>query len=477
MNSSFFRSIYALCLFLVSIVLIGCGSARSKEFALSDEDYNDTKAREAVIYMSRTQSIDSTDPKKIFVDVWKTETEDYPKEIRLYVRVMDSTGAFITNMAEPYKKDASKQYFSGIIENLGTDSTVQIQNYSVREYNAVGDSLAYSIVLALDHGGSMGGTIESLQDAAELFTSMKYPFDKISIVKFDKQAVVEVPMTASLSEIQKKFKKNGLEGYGLYTSVFDAATQSLDQFSNTSTELPRVLVLFTDGEDNTSKATDTDLYEKAKKLGVRIFTVGFGYVKEDVLQNLSKFTGGKYYRAYSKNQLKAIFSDIYLSLRNYYKVTYQPPVYDGLHKANVFLTIPEREKLLAAEAEYDKSPLNPFNKIGSRFAAERIYFDYKLATLRQESNKQLDEIAALLRRYKRIKLEIQGHTDNIGGEEYNQRLSEARAQSVMNALVQRGVEEARLRARGFGMSQPIVPNDTEENRSRNRRTEFVIIAR
>lgn len=89
----------------------------------------------------------------------------------------------------------------------------------------------------------------------------------------------------------------------------------------------------------------------------------------------------------------------------------------------------------------------------------------------------LDKIAGMLLRYRRFKIEVRGHTDNIGGEEFNQRLSDARANAVRDALIARGVSERRLRARGLGLTRPLVPNDTEENRQKNRRTEFAVIAR
>jgi OOP family OmpA-OmpF porin len=76
-----------------------------------------------------------------------------------------------------------------------------------------------------------------------------------------------------------------------------------------------------------------------------------------------------------------------------------------------------------------------------------------------------------------LKLEIQGHTDNVGQIDYNLDLSDRRAKAVMQKIIEGGVEERRLRARGFGMSKPIKPNETEEGRAANRRTEFVIIAK
>ena len=86
-----------------------------------------------------------------------------------------------------------------------------------------------------------------------------------------------------------------------------------------------------------------------------------------------------------------------------------------------------------------------------------------------------DELTELLLRNPRIWLEIQGHTDNIGTEELNLKLSESRANSVMDELLKRGIEPKRLRTHGFGYSAPLVPNDSDENRARNRRTQFEVL--
>jgi outer membrane protein OmpA-like peptidoglycan-associated protein len=71
-------------------------------------------------------------------------------------------------------------------------------------------------------------------------------------------------------------------------------------------------------------------------------------------------------------------------------------------------------------------------------------------------------------------LRIEGHTDDVGGDDINQRLSEDRAKSVKRALVDRGVEDGRLRTGGYGESNPIAPNRTRAGRAKNRRVEFII---
>jgi len=113
--------------------------------------------------------------------------------------------------------------------------------------------------------------------------------------------------------------------------------------------------------------------------------------------------------------------------------------------------------------------------VGESIVVPNIYFEFNQAYLRRESIKTLDNIVAQLKRNPRIKLEIQGHTDNIGTKEYNQKLSEKRADAVMEYLIKNGISPERLRTRGFGETKPLASNNTEEGRSKNRRTEFLIL--
>lgn len=103
-----------------------------------------------------------------------------------------------------------------------------------------------------------------------------------------------------------------------------------------------------------------------------------------------------------------------------------------------------------------------------------IYFDFNSATLRPESNPVLKEISDALSHHPTWKIKIDGHTDNVGGDAYNQRLSERRAQSVVEALTQRyGIASDRMKPEGFGASRPKATNDTVEGRALNRRVELV----
>ena len=107
---------------------------------------------------------------------------------------------------------------------------------------------------------------------------------------------------------------------------------------------------------------------------------------------------------------------------------------------------------------------------------EKIYFDFNKATIQTRSFSLLDEIAATIKAHPTLlKIRVEGHTDDVGGDSFNRTLSEERAQSVMNYLVASGVEVERMDARGFGEDYPIESNDTDSGRASNRRVEFIIV--
>ncbi|APX65113.1 OmpA family protein [Sphingomonas sp. gentR] len=104
-----------------------------------------------------------------------------------------------------------------------------------------------------------------------------------------------------------------------------------------------------------------------------------------------------------------------------------------------------------------------------------ITFAYNSSQVQTQFRQTLDQVADILSQYKQTYIDVYGHTDSTGSAEYNQRLSEQRATSVADYLASRGVQPARIGTRGFGKSQPIASNDTEEGRAANRRVEIKIV--
>jgi len=108
---------------------------------------------------------------------------------------------------------------------------------------------------------------------------------------------------------------------------------------------------------------------------------------------------------------------------------------------------------------------------------EGVHFDFDSATLRPEAMAILDKAADLLKTQERVVVEVAGHTDSQGAEDYNQGLSERRANAAKDYLASKGVTATRLTARGYGEAQPVASNDTEDGRAQNRRVELIVLDR
>jgi outer membrane protein OmpA-like peptidoglycan-associated protein len=101
-----------------------------------------------------------------------------------------------------------------------------------------------------------------------------------------------------------------------------------------------------------------------------------------------------------------------------------------------------------------------------------ILFDFDKADLKVGSEKVLTEMVKLMKEYPELKVEIQGHTDNVGGRDYNLDLSERRARTVRDYLSLYGIASSRMTIKGYGFDMPVASNDTEEGRALNRRVEL-----
>jgi outer membrane protein OmpA-like peptidoglycan-associated protein len=113
---------------------------------------------------------------------------------------------------------------------------------------------------------------------------------------------------------------------------------------------------------------------------------------------------------------------------------------------------------------------------GTIISMSDILFDVGKATLTQDLKTNLAKIAGILTIYKDANVQVEGHTDNVGGEEYNQKLSEKRASNVMEFLVSPGgIAATRLTSVGYGFTKPIADNATKEGRQKNRRVDLVIM--
>jgi len=106
---------------------------------------------------------------------------------------------------------------------------------------------------------------------------------------------------------------------------------------------------------------------------------------------------------------------------------------------------------------------------------ERVLFDTGKSNIKKDGSVFIDRVAKLLNEKTSANVSVEGHTDNVGDTGMNQKLSEARARSVRDALIAKGVKKDRIVMRGHGMTKPVADNGTAEGRQANRRTEIIVL--
>ena len=145
--------------------------------------------------------------------------------------------------------------------------------------------------------------------------------------------------------------------------------------------------------------------------------------------------------------------------------------WNGTKKSNEVGSCPNLPNLSKPNAAQNQIT-DDLKKTG-RATVYGINFDTGSDVIKPESKTVLDEITALFKENKDWKMTVEGHTDNVGGANYNQNLSEKRAAAVKDFLVKAGIEAARLNSAGFGMSKPVASNESSFGRAQNRRVELV----
>lgn len=133
---------------------------------------------------------------------------------------------------------------------------------------------------------------------------------------------------------------------------------------------------------------------------------------------------------------------------------------------------PEIENEIAIVEEESKIEY----EVGQVVVLENIFFEFDKSNLLPQSFVELKNLIDILNQYPNMKIELSGHTDFMGKPKYNQRLSESRAKAVYSYLQNMGIDNKRIKYRGYGATKPIADNETSEGRAKNRRVEFRIVS-
>lgn len=420
----------------------------------------------------------------------------YPDSIHVKLSIKDEKGFFVKGLAGPNRKKVIKgkdSIFRLLIDSCGMNvNNQQITQFTVHEINEdARKPLALSMVL--DHSPSMGEMrAKKLQEAVRLSMDMLTDDDAIAVVKFTKKIHREVPLSSNYEQYTSQFKIDGLRGikpisfsislsgdstipdqsYGGGTAIYDGAIAGIDEFTSTHIS-NKVMIVFSDGGDNSSTADEDSVIRHARKNGVIIHTIAYGQTDEDILRKLSENTGGKMYRIYTTKEFPFVLADIIKSMKNHYVISYAPPISADKHRVSGVIAL-RKDIMGTIHGFYDKSMLHSWDAIGTVYM-EEIEFEKGSSILPPMAEPILNDIYSALKSSPNVKLEIRGHTDDIGKEEDNEQLSLSRAQSVAGALIARGISKSRLIISGKGESMPLMPNDSESSRKKNRRTEFIII--
>ncbi len=253
-------------------------------------------------------------------------------------------------------------------------------------------------------------------------------------------------------------KENALEG------LATAANMKFRPSAN------KVVVLITDynyhqagekGQGRTRHTTKSiiDLYKKQE---IRAFTITPEHFPE--YKEISEETRGANFDI--KDAFGKILDNFSSQLTNLYAIQYVSSTRALPDSIEVGILNSRRVELV--------SKVIPILEIDRKLILKNLLFALNSTEL-TDSIPELDMIADFMDRKKKVKIQVEGHTDAIGRAAYNMKLSEQRAEAVKKYLVDRGVLPSRIKVKGFGESMPIAPNNTEKGRSLNRRTEIVIV--
>ncbi len=144
----------------------------------------------------------------------------------------------------------------------------------------------------------------------------------------------------------------------------------------------------------------------------------------------------------------------------------------GFFEANKNIDLTEIDEYMEIDEEFLR--ITPI-EVGQVVRLNNIFFEYGKATLKPESFPELDRTIEFMKNNPKLEIEVAGHTDNMGSDAFNLKLSQARAESVANYLISHGISDSRISAKGYGESRPIAFNTDEEGRAMNRRVEFKVL--
>jgi Ca-activated chloride channel family protein len=228
--------------------------------------------------------------------------------------------------------------------------------------NQISKNKPINISVIIDHSGSMAIGLPTINDiyniifndasyisplahaknsASTFSSSFNYEKDKISIISFGSKVEVNIPLSKDSLLIKKSIEKIKINGS---TAYFDALNIGLDQLKNRKGV--NIIVSLTDGAENSSTHTLSDVIAKSRKYNIPIYTIGLGFVQKDTLKIIADTTKGEFYHTNSSSELTQIYSQIGKQIQAYYSIVYKSPSLGKRNINNLTIDFPTKSSFL-----------------------------------------------------------------------------------------------------------------------------------
>jgi len=379
------------------------------------------------------------------------QTHKEKTEIELVL--VDNEGRSIGGYAPPYlptQAEARPLWKDFVTADMAMSVTPDQMSISERRQ---AEEQSFAVGFALDHSRSM--TIpravrmqRAIQSALRTFD----PKDYVTISKFTGNVETEVELTNDRSEFMSKFQVNGLQSRNNGTAIYDAAMETIKQLEKAPDVNMRVMVLFTDGDDNASAATVDDVIAAAKAAGVKVHGVTYGVSNDAPIERIAEATGGELHRLHDVYDFDKVFLGIYNALRHSYTITVQ-------HKGSGSDNLVQGATMTAAGSSAgsvrtsDVMALMPRHRVQiANTPSDQVLvmsIDLTFADQNHEVNPAdvplLDSIATLMIQKSDLALEILNNPEAVGTAA-NSEFLQRRASAIRDLLIRRGVPPARIQS-------------------------------
>ncbi len=396
----------------------------------------------------------------------------HPERVRVEIRAVDISRFPVADVIID-ARDSSGAWFPGLKKN---DLVLYQDGLPVRidaiESVSSATTVPVDIVFVVDQTGSMRQEVNEVKTNILEFTqrlAMRGIDYRLGLITFSDRIERRRELTEDVNVFIGYIDNIYIGGGG------DSPENALEGLAEATTlrfrqSAQKIFILVTDasyhqkddkGDGRTDFSTET-MIAFLKRHTVRLFAI-----TPDTLKSYRTMTDATFGKQFNIVQdFSSILDDFSESIANLYTVRYKMSV--DVPPERITLEIRNTDN------EIVDSRSMPLLEVDKKFVIENILFEFNRATFDPSFTPELRNIFNILKAYPTIHIEIRGHTDFVGSDEYNIALSDARARAVKKYLTDRGVSPARITTRGMGKSHPIAPNDSEIGRRMNRRTEVII---